>query len=751
MSEQELPTVDDTDDTPPSALPDADLFAKLKGWIKKDWMSQAEWRRKAEEWYKFEAGDQWEQSVKDTLKEQRRPFMTFNRVSSTVNAICGMEVNNRLETRYIPRTNEDTGLNDMLTECARWVRDECSAEDEESTLFRDLNICGMGWTGTSMDYEVEKDGLIMEERVDPLEMCWDNSAVKNNLADARRMARVKKMSLDAARAMFPGADDSDFNADWLNRTDRDGDIVDRELARWYDSGIESSKPNEVTIVEMQWYETEDAYQVINPSTGKAEETDKATYDKITKLAKKTGMDIQAAKRKKRIYFRAFLGAVMLENGDSPCDCSFTWKCATAYRNRDKRYWYGVVEQMVDPQRWANAFASSTLYTIMSSGKGIMAERSGFDKPQEAEENWAQADKITWMKEGALSGNAPKVLPKPQTPLHPQIQQMMEMSLNAIREVPGINPEILGQTNRDQPASLEYQRRQSAQAILAPLFDGLRRFRKDQGRLILYFIKTYIPNGRMIRITGDANAQYVAFSKLPDTMEYDVIVDEAPTSPNQKEQTWSFLQTLLPMITQSVQMSLPMWGEILKASPLPAETVQNFLGVAQEQAQQPQPPNPDVMRAQNDQQKTAQDGQKNQVDAELKARELQIKEQEVLLGHKTLEHETARHAMQLQADQVSQQRDAQSANEQAYAANMGPRMAEQVNGVITALPQLIAAMAQQNSQTQQLVAAMVQAIQDSAQAQAAETRNLTMALTAPKEIYNDPVTGMPKGVVTVSLQ
>lgn len=735
-------------DTPPSKLEEQERFEKLKGWIVKDWNSSSEWRRKAEEWYAFEAGDQWEQAVKDRLKLQRRPYMTFNRVSSTVNAICGMEVNNRLETRYIPRTNDDTPITDMMTEAGRWVRDECGAEDEESNIFRDLNICGMGWAETRMDYEIEADGLIWEERVDPLEMGWDRNAVKNNLADARRLFRVKEMSLDAARAMFPDVDDSDLNADWLKQTPREGEVVDREQARWYENGLESSKPTKCTIVEIQWYETKQVRVVVDPQTQKSQEVDSATYTLMMERAKAAGIQIQSAKRNKRFYYRAFLGADILDSGDSPCTEDFTWKCATAYRNRQKRFWYGVVEQMMDPQRWANAFMSSTLYTMMTSGKGILAERDAFDNPQKAEEDWAQADKIIYMKPGALSGGNAHVMPKPQSQVHPQINELMQLSLNAIREVPGVNVEILGQANRDQPASLEYQRRQSVMAILAPLFDGLRRFRKGQGKLTLYFIRTYIPNGRMIRITGAQNAQYVPLLQQPDTVEYDVIVDDAPSSPNQKEQTWAFLQGLLPMITQSVQMSLPMWGEILKASPLPDATVNNFLGVAQQEAQQPQPPSPDMIRAQTEQQKTAADAQQSQVEAQIKQMELQLKAVELQLKGKELDTNTQMQLVQMHHDRQTQLADHQAANEQAYAASMGPGMADQMNMMMKSMPDLVSVLAQQNQQTQQMIAALVSSLQQSSQAQLQATHELGAALLAPKEIYTDPETGMPKGVVTV---
>ncbi len=76
---------------------------------------------------------------------------------------------------------------------------------------------------------------------------------------------------------------------------------------------------------------------------------------------------------------------------------------------------------------------------------------------------------------------------------------MEFAISSIRDVSGVNVEILGmQTAASQAASLDLQRKQSAMTILQPLFDSLRRYRKEQGRLLLYLIENYLSDGRLIR-------------------------------------------------------------------------------------------------------------------------------------------------------------------------------------------------------------------------------------------------------------
>jgi hypothetical protein len=123
-------------------------------------------------------------------------------------------------------------------------------------------------------------------------------------------------------------------------------------------------------------------------------------------------------------------------------------------------------------------------------------------------------------------------------------------------------------------------------ILQPLFDGLRRYRKEQGRCMLYLIQNYLSDGRLIRIEGQENAQYVPLIKDQAGDDYDVIVDESPTSADQKDTTWAMLQQLLPVIGKMLPPAT--WLALLKYSPLPTSAQKDISDSIQQAQQKPDP-------------------------------------------------------------------------------------------------------------------------------------------------------------------
>ncbi|WP_375673949.1 portal protein [Bartonella sp. AA18HLJMS] len=566
------------------------LFKKLVGWYQDDIGHVEKWRKNAQEDYDFYNGRQWNEQDLAVLHEQNRPVMTFNRIAPLINAVIGAERNNKRQVQFIPRQEGAAFANQILTGAAEWFRDEADGEYEDSDAFQDAIICGMGWTDTRLDYEQDPQGKPIIARLDPMKMVWDASAVKSNLIDAQRLWYIDEKPLAVAQEMFPNVHWSDLHADWVKHQSflqptSNGMTQSYQSERGYqgEEGSGYQRPKMVTLAECRWFEREVVYKVLEPQSGKFIDYSEQDFQNLSK----TFPHVQATRLNRKIVKRAFLGRKLLEAPDKPLvpPNQLGWECITGTFDKLSRQFYGIVRPTKDPQRWANKYFSQVMHLLNSQSKGgIMAERDAFDDDRQAVESWARADSITWLKSGAVSGG--RIQPKPVAQFPQGFFQLFNEAKSALEQVTGLSSEFIGTRAVNQPGILEQQRRQSSLNLLASFFDGLRRYRQRQGKIILYLIQNYLSDGRLVRIAGDENAQYVPLTReMVTSLEYDIVVDDAPTSLNEKERTFALIMQLLPLMQNFATPEIML--DLLRYSPLPASLIHKIAIKAQNSLQEEQ--------------------------------------------------------------------------------------------------------------------------------------------------------------------
>jgi len=349
-----------------------DEFVRLKKWVVEGHRARSDWRVEAARAFDFVAGWQWSEEDKRHLEENNRVAVTFNRTAPIIKAVCGLEVNNRQGIVFLPREQGDVGPDEARTAAAKWVRDECYAEDEESEAFRDCAICGEGWIETRMDYDEEKEGKIVEERVDPLEMGVNKGASHANYTDAKMVYRVRE-DIDAidARSMFPGVELAAIHAGWMDDsiTPGDGGVGNKKdypnetrdgLAR---AGAALTK---CKIVQVQWWERESVYLVAQDGVDKVQELSKEDFDKYSERAVAAGIAFTHATVPQKVYYEAFLGG----SGILPVDAEgtlrrklpmgmFQFRAMTAERDRKKKCFYGLLRDMFEDRKSTRLNSSHT--------------------------------------------------------------------------------------------------------------------------------------------------------------------------------------------------------------------------------------------------------------------------------------------------------------------------------------------------------------------------------------------------------
>ncbi len=329
------------------------------------------------------------------------------------------------------------------------------------------------------------------------------------------------------------------------------------------------------------------------ATNSKMEMTEAEYHKLKTrfeaLSKAMGvpMPIHGVRLTRKRYYQAFLGARYLNGGPAPCGQQFSWAVITGEYDKKRRMFYGLIRVMRDPQMWANKFMSQIMHIMNSTAKGgILAETSAFDDQREAEETYAQPEAITWLADGALSEGKPKIMEKPGKGDAAAYVNLLALAISSIKDVTGINPELLGQQDQNQPGILEHMRKQAGMTVLATQFDSLRRFLKIVGRKRLHFIQERMSDGRLIRVVGQDYTAAVPLAREKTTGSYDVIVDDAPTSPNQKEANWAIIQPMLAVFKEQLMANPSVFAMILRYSPLPAPLVTAIEKVIKQAAEDP---------------------------------------------------------------------------------------------------------------------------------------------------------------------
>lgn len=643
-----------------------------------------EWRQEARDLYDLVAGHQWTDQEKAQMEDDSRLPIVMNRMAPFIDSIMGQQINNRKEVRYLPRQVDDSSIADMYTEAGRWADDLCDGEDEVSDSFYDLLVTGMGWTETRMDYSEDPQGLLKTaERIDPLEMYWDCNDASRNLSRSDWKIRAKKFPKEEAEARWPKI--KDVSTDQWGDSDDNRQPHDATNAWKYENDQSPYNPQarEYLVLQCQYTKDEPVYRVADPDSGQIVTLPASRGEKMASMF--DAMGVKYVKTTQKKYYQCFVcGETELEKAEGPSQKGFALQCMTGKRDRNHNSWYGPCRALKDPQKFSNKFFSDIMYILATNRKGgAFVETDALADPRKAEEQWADPRALIKLNPGALANG--KVRER-DAGVYPQgLDRLMQYAIDAVPATSGLNPEMIGMADRAQAGVLEAQRKQSALVILSPLFDALKRHQRNRGRVVLDFLHRFIADGRAIRITApNGQKQSVPFMPAQDVDTYDIIVDEMPTTPNSKMETFSILSELAPVMANMGVMPPP---EVLDYLPLPATLVEKWKAQGQQQSEQPDPEvqkmqmeqqakqqemaakgqlemlkmqqqekmaaiqvQQEAQKAQIDQRKMELDAALKQMEAQVKAQELEIKRAELAL--KAKEMDSQRQEAQAQTDTIS---------------------------------------------------------------------------------------------------
>lgn len=524
--------------------------------------------------------------------EKKRALIQFNKVMPFVDAVAGFMTQNRRVAKYVARVPfrpKQEAYSIHANAVSSYVRDHANSDQLETEQDQDMLINGYGAVDTDISYIMGQsttcpNGEILMSRLDPTTTFWDAVAKRKNLSDARWVGYWQDYDISDALALFPGSDKAEFGAAVPNDNDEEY-FYDPYGGRYdkvsYGNSLEWANKQEdlVRVYNYQWFEYEKYYQADNPmytmQSGEAkmlaaqqlqmvsDEMERGfddmftfdptakvlTFDSKTKaeLVKIFGKYIQPVEWVRKRYYTAIIsGKTVFKSFSSICQQDFSIQFKTGTYDPIQKIWVGMVNSMMNPQLYYNKALTELMFTIAANSKGgVLVEKGAVEDIQQFQNDYASTTAVIEVEEGAIAGQ--KIMPKGQNVPTTGLDNILILTDQSISDAAGVDKSFLGSQENKQETGILFRRRiRQVVSTLAKYFDSITLYQKNNARLMLDYIRIWSENneGALIELT-DENGNYNTqeLKQEPFMCEYGVTIQEAPQTPEDKEETADLISTI----------------------------------------------------------------------------------------------------------------------------------------------------------------------------------------------------------------
>lgn len=581
---------------PPSDATVPKIFKKQREISKRGLSAQYE---NTESCWSFYNADQMSYSdriqFEDTWGRKRRALVNFNKVQPSIDAVVGFTAQNRRVAKYIAHVTQDQGqqlYTKNMNALADFHRDQTNADQLETEQDLDMYVNGYGIVDSEVSYIVGNsatmpNGNILKNKIDATCGYWDPNAQNKNVIGARWIGYWQDYELRDALKLFQGSEQSDFEqvsdeepGDTGYTFNPYGGIYDKikllNNVEW------TSKESEmVRVYKHEWFEFETFYKCDNPLYATNDFLDaqfmKLKMDAIKRDIKAPGDDNNGATDGRDEFDFDPSAAILVFDGKTKASLTkafgntigpitafsrkvfytavisgehvFTWfksvnqsgfgiKVKTGTFNRNRKIWMGMVNPMMEPQKYSNKALTELMFTIAANSKGgVMIEEDAVEDVADFESKWAKTDAVIKVRTGALA--AGKIQEKTKGAVPTGLENIIQLC-DANLAANGVDPSFLGQQDASDQSGILYKRRiRQAISKLGRYFDSITLYQKEDARLMADLIRVWVENnrGEFVRITGkDGSDEFLQVVEDMLAPDYDVTIQEASESMEEKQET-----------------------------------------------------------------------------------------------------------------------------------------------------------------------------------------------------------------------
>lgn len=524
-------------------------------------------RQKASESYRFYKGDQWTEEDKLILNKEHRPPLVINKVASFIDYYITNQKNTRFNLKAYPLTGASQQTAETITKLIKHYDDRCKGAWEESQVFRDAMLSGVGWFRTEINYDKDIDGEPSYYRWPTKQIAWDPYMRKWDMSDAGYICAWDWMDIDEAEDRWPEAQHAweqamsePYAFDVGEASSHDsvpgGYYKDNEDEKFTGEYLYvDSSLKRVRIVEVWWKKRVKRYYFMDLETGEETKTSlkkKAVDEMVAMFPDK----IEAFTKMEDVMMRTiFSGSVKLEEEESEfTHDGFPFIPVWAYF-LDGDCW-GPMELMKDPQREINKRRSQMLHALGTTIRTGYRYETGAIKNEKEMKDAGNTPGFNIEMETGMYDKFERMQP----PMVDQgIQMMEQQSDQDLSRVANVNPDAMGFRGRKVESGRAIEAKQKAGAFAASNFmDNLRYAKKELGRQMIANIQLVTTEEKVMTILEGSNKSVTitmnqkVFNEIgqikeilnnPNVGNYDIVVDEGENSITIKQENAMMLLNL----------------------------------------------------------------------------------------------------------------------------------------------------------------------------------------------------------------
>ena len=449
-----------------------------------------------------------------TLEGRGQPPVIDNRIKTKIDYLVGLEKQQRIDPKAMPRTPKHETDADGATEALRYVAEEQDYDAKRSGVWRNMLVEGFGGVGVSvaesMDYNGQPGIEVRVRRYSWDRLFYDPHSAETDFSDAGYFGAILWMDYDDALAMYKDNPDA-ANILESTLTNAPSDTYDDKPKHslWADK-----KRKRVRICQI-WVKRDEQWHFAEYTKGGILKAGPSPY--------KT------------------------DKGESDCELFLQ----SAYCDRDNNR-YGLVREMISLQDEINKRRSKSLHLLSSNQ--TMYEDGAIENIEVFRREKAKADGTMKVAPGALRDQRVQTISGVEVATA-QFQLLQE-SKNAI-DLKGPNATEMGDKAQGSNAASGraiVASQQGGMIQIGDLMDSLRHLDRRVFRAMWNRIRQYWTAEKWIRVTDDdQNVKWVGVNVDPQQiqmlaaqdpqsadkikgivsniaeMDCDIIIDEAPDS------------------------------------------------------------------------------------------------------------------------------------------------------------------------------------------------------------------------------